>query len=113
MQSIAEQPWFTLKVVQYYVIVSFSFTGKLILTDPKLAPAVFFGPVTPYQYRVMGPGKWSGARDAILTQWERTNYPLATRRLKLSPKPTNQYSYFWKICFIILMIALFIQYLRV
>ncbi|KAM6124542.1 dimethylaniline monooxygenase [N-oxide-forming] 4-like [Pterocles gutturalis] len=52
---------------------------RLLLTDPRLALAVFFGPCTPYQYRLMGRGKWSGARDAILTQWQRTLKPLRTR----------------------------------
>ncbi|NXT25876.1 FMO3 monooxygenase, partial [Syrrhaptes paradoxus] len=45
---------------------------KLLLTDPRLALEIFFGPCTPYQFRLMGPGKWRGARDAILTQWDRT-----------------------------------------
>ncbi|NXE04212.1 FMO4 monooxygenase, partial [Lophotis ruficrista] len=52
---------------------------RLFLTDPRLALAVFFGPCTPYQYRLMGRGKWSGAREAILTQWQRTLKPLRTR----------------------------------
>ncbi|XP_054689817.1 dimethylaniline monooxygenase [N-oxide-forming] 4-like isoform X2 [Grus americana] len=52
---------------------------RLLLTDPRLALAVFFGPCTPYQYRLVGRGKWSGARDAILTQWQRTLKPLRTR----------------------------------
>ncbi|KFP86822.1 Dimethylaniline monooxygenase [N-oxide-forming] 4, partial [Apaloderma vittatum] len=52
---------------------------KLLLTDPRLALAVFFGPCSPYQYRLVGRGKWSGARDAILTQWQRTLKPLRTR----------------------------------
>ncbi|KAM6080029.1 dimethylaniline monooxygenase [N-oxide-forming] 4-like isoform 2-T6 [Theristicus caerulescens] len=52
---------------------------KLLLTDPRLALAIFFGPCSPYQYRLVGRGKWSGARDAILTQWQRTLKPLRTR----------------------------------
>ncbi|XP_032553017.1 dimethylaniline monooxygenase [N-oxide-forming] 4-like [Chiroxiphia lanceolata] len=52
---------------------------RLLLTDPRLALAVFFGPCTPYQYRLVGRGAWSGARDAILTQWQRTLKPLRTR----------------------------------
>ncbi|KFW02318.1 Dimethylaniline monooxygenase [N-oxide-forming] 5, partial [Fulmarus glacialis] len=43
----------------------------LFLTDPKLALEVVFGPCTPYQYRLRGPGKWAGAREAILTQRQR------------------------------------------
>ncbi|XP_062437033.1 flavin-containing monooxygenase 3-like [Rhea pennata] len=52
---------------------------KLLLTDPRLALEVFFGPCTPYQFRLMGPGKWSGARMAILTQWDRTVGATRTR----------------------------------
>ncbi|NXW63820.1 FMO4 monooxygenase, partial [Eurystomus gularis] len=52
---------------------------KLLLTDPRLALAIFFGPCTPYQYRLVGRGRWSGARNAILTQWQRTLKPLRTR----------------------------------
>ncbi|XP_073903701.1 flavin-containing monooxygenase 5-like isoform X2 [Castor canadensis] len=51
----------------------------LFLSDPKLAAEVFFGPCTPYQYRLQGPGKWDGARKAILTQRERIMKPLRTR----------------------------------
>ncbi|XP_053325356.1 dimethylaniline monooxygenase [N-oxide-forming] 2-like [Spea bombifrons] len=52
---------------------------RFLLTDPKLACKVFFGPCTPYQYRLTGPGKWNGARKAILTQWNRTLNPSRTR----------------------------------
>lgn len=58
----------------------------LFLTDPRLAWEVFFGPCSPYQYRLMGPGKWDGARNAILTQWDRTIKPLKTRTLPKSPE---------------------------
>uniref|UniRef100_A0A6I8PS11 Flavin-containing monooxygenase n=1 Tax=Xenopus tropicalis TaxID=8364 RepID=A0A6I8PS11_XENTR len=51
----------------------------LFLTDPKLAWEVAFGPCTPFQHRLSGPGKWQGARKAILTQWERTLKPNRTR----------------------------------
>ncbi|KAM9130296.1 LOW QUALITY PROTEIN: flavin-containing monooxygenase 5-like [Pangshura tecta] len=54
---------------------------SLFLMDPKLAVKVFFGPCTPYQYRLRGPGKWDGARKAILTQRERIIKPLKTRVL--------------------------------
>ncbi|XP_075689578.1 flavin-containing monooxygenase 5-like isoform X1 [Rhinoderma darwinii] len=49
------------------------------ITDPKLASQMFFGPCTPYQYRLTGPGKWPGARKAILTQCERIVKPTKTR----------------------------------
>ncbi|KAM4629450.1 flavin-containing monooxygenase 5-like [Polymixia lowei] len=52
---------------------------RLLLTDPRLAMSVMLGPCTPYQYRLRGPGKWAGARQAILTQWERVAQPMMTR----------------------------------
>ncbi|XP_072199839.1 dimethylaniline monooxygenase [N-oxide-forming] 2-like [Excalfactoria chinensis] len=55
---------------------------RLLLTDPRLALAVFFGPCTSYQYRLTGRGRWSGARAAILTQWQRVLKPLRTRVLE-------------------------------
>ncbi|CAI9549248.1 unnamed protein product [Staurois parvus] len=65
----------------------------LFLKEPSLAWNVFFGPCTPYQYRLTGPGKWSGARKAILTQWNRTLSPAKTRvvqRLTESQSKTKE-----------------------
>ncbi|KAM8890434.1 flavin-containing monooxygenase 5-like [Synchiropus picturatus] len=52
---------------------------RLLLRDPKLALQVLLGPCTPYQYRLTGPGQWPGAREAILTQWDRVLKPFRTR----------------------------------
>ncbi|XP_030158867.1 dimethylaniline monooxygenase [N-oxide-forming] 4 [Lynx canadensis] len=65
----------------------------LFLQDPRLAWEVFFGPCTPYQYRLKGPGKWDGARNAILTQWDRTLKPLKTRIAPDSTKPASMSHY--------------------
>ncbi|XP_077188359.1 flavin-containing monooxygenase 1 isoform X1 [Paroedura picta] len=51
----------------------------LLLSDPKLAMKIFFGPCSPYQFRLTGPGKWDGAREAIMNQWKRTMKPIRTR----------------------------------
>ena len=51
----------------------------LFLTDPSLCWKVMFGPISPYQYRLCGPGRWEGARQAIFTQWERVAQPMKTR----------------------------------
>lgn len=59
----------------------------LFLTDPRLAVEVFFGPCSPYQFRLVGPGKWPGARNAILTQWDRTLKPTKTRAVGNPQKP--------------------------
>ncbi|XP_009271578.1 PREDICTED: dimethylaniline monooxygenase [N-oxide-forming] 5 isoform X1 [Aptenodytes forsteri] len=60
----------------------------LFLTDPKLALEVAFGPCTPYQYRLRGPGEWAGAREAILTQRQRIIKPLQTRHVEHPLAPT-------------------------
>ncbi len=64
----------------------------LLLTDPRLGRLVMLGPGTTYQYRLRGPGKWAGARQAILTQWDRVAQPLQTRPGDL-PKPRR--SFMW------------------
>ncbi|XP_018425984.1 PREDICTED: dimethylaniline monooxygenase [N-oxide-forming] 5-like [Nanorana parkeri] len=61
----------------------------LFITDPKLAFQVLFGPCTPYQFRLMGPGKWSGARKSIMTQWNRIIKPTKTRTLKNSAQDAS------------------------
>ncbi|XP_075944657.1 flavin-containing monooxygenase 5-like isoform X2 [Anarhichas minor] len=59
----------------------------LLLTDPRLALQVLLGPCTSYQYRLTGPGQWAGARQAILTQWERVHQPFRTR---VVPEPETR-----------------------
>ncbi|XP_066479374.1 flavin-containing monooxygenase 5-like [Tiliqua scincoides] len=58
---------------------------RLFLTDLKLALKVFFGPCSPVQFRLTGPGKWEGARNAILTQKERIVKATKTRALQSPP----------------------------
>ncbi|CAN9500626.1 unnamed protein product [Ophioblennius macclurei] len=53
----------------------------LFFTDYALFKKILWGPVSAYQYRLVGPGKWDGARRAIFTQFERMNQPLKTRQL--------------------------------
>ncbi|XP_056460111.1 dimethylaniline monooxygenase [N-oxide-forming] 2-like isoform X1 [Gadus chalcogrammus] len=60
----------------------------LFLTDPKLGLKVFLGPCTPYQYRLTGPGRWNGARQAVLTQWDRVEQPFRTRAVQ-EPESSN------------------------
>ncbi|XP_077013077.1 flavin-containing monooxygenase 2 [Tamandua tetradactyla] len=55
---------------------------SFMLKDPKLAVKLYFGPCNSYQYRLVGPGRWEGARDAIFTQKHRILKPLKTRALK-------------------------------
>uniref|UniRef100_A0A8C9VVL5 Flavin-containing monooxygenase n=1 Tax=Scleropages formosus TaxID=113540 RepID=A0A8C9VVL5_SCLFO len=61
---------------------------RLLLTDPRLGFSVLFGPCTPYQFRLRGPGKWAGARNAILTVWDRVSKPMMTRVVP-EPRPSR------------------------
>lgn len=53
---------------------------KLFFTDPKLFWQLLTGPSLPYQYRLRGPHKWSGARAAILGYNGRVLAALNTRK---------------------------------
>ncbi|XP_034438986.1 dimethylaniline monooxygenase [N-oxide-forming] 5-like [Hippoglossus hippoglossus] len=65
----------------------------LMMKDPRLALQVLLGPCTPYQYRLTGPGRWAGARQAILTQWERVIQPFRTRVVpQPEPRPSSRLS---------------------
>lgn len=59
---------------------------RYMFTDPKLFFALIFGPGAAYQYRLVGPNAWSGARDAYLTVEERMLEPLKTSRTKNQKK---------------------------
>uniref|UniRef100_A0A8C5KC31 Flavin-containing monooxygenase n=1 Tax=Jaculus jaculus TaxID=51337 RepID=A0A8C5KC31_JACJA len=75
---------------------------SLLLWDTKLAMEIFYGPCTPYQFRLQGPGKWAGARSAILSQRHRILKPLRTRVLQHSGASSS--SLFWvKSIFTIIM----------
>lgn len=81
------------------------------MTDPKIAFLCFFGPCTPYQYRLTGPGKWSGAREAILTQWQRTLMSLKTRPLGFEPNPAG-FSKTYIIFVVVIAIIMYYIFLR-
>ncbi|XP_055480642.1 flavin-containing monooxygenase 5-like [Psammomys obesus] len=76
---------------------------SLFLWDTKLAKEIFWGPCTPYQYRLQGPGKWAGARAAILTQRDRILKPLRTRVLKHPETSSSSLSWFRCICIAIFL----------
>ncbi|KAK3602192.1 hypothetical protein CHS0354_004708 [Potamilus streckersoni] len=83
---------------------------KMLLTDPKLALTCVFGPCTPYQFRIVGPNPWPGAREAIFTQWNRTFHPLKTRDVGHVTEKSLKTLFFLYI--LVVMIAIiFIQFL--
>lgn len=64
---------------------------KLWITDPRLAYEIFYGPCTPYQYRLTGPCKWPGARKAIFTQKERIIKPTKTRICSMDTQESKSF----------------------
>ncbi|KAM4722884.1 uncharacterized protein WCC33_009064 [Rhinophrynus dorsalis] len=84
---------------------------RMLLTDPQLAWQLLFGPCTPYQYRLTGPGKWHGARKAILTQWDRTLNPSRTRIVSNSPESWANFSNPLVICIVFSAILLCLYYI--
>nr|XP_006823407.1 PREDICTED: dimethylaniline monooxygenase [N-oxide-forming] 4-like [Saccoglossus kowalevskii] len=53
---------------------------KMLISDPRLAMACWYGPQVPYTYRLQGPRTWDGAREAILSVWENTTSPTNSYR---------------------------------
>ncbi|KAM6217251.1 flavin-containing monooxygenase 5-like [Rhynchocyon petersi] len=79
---------------------------SVFLQDPKLAMEIFFGPCTPYQYRLQGPGKWAHAREAIMTQKERIIKPLRTRVLSCGQPPSSVPLWLKGVCAALLLFTL-------
>ena len=59
---------------------SFTASGSYLLSDPRLALQLFFGPCCPYQYRLQGPLAWPGARQALFTAMDRVQAAFQTRQ---------------------------------
>uniref|UniRef100_G3TT90 Flavin-containing monooxygenase n=1 Tax=Loxodonta africana TaxID=9785 RepID=G3TT90_LOXAF len=78
----------------------------LFLTDPQLALEVYFGPCSPYQFRPMGPGKWDGARNAILTQWDRTMKPSRTKAVQEAQRPHPLFNLLKMLSFPVFLLAI-------
>ncbi|KAG8436657.1 hypothetical protein GDO86_007668 [Hymenochirus boettgeri] len=81
---------------------------KLFITDPVLAMKVLFGPCNAYQYRLTGPGKFPGAREAIMTQWKRIEKPLKTRVVEDQTSFNFSTIFLWFICLVILFVAMLV-----
>ncbi|KAM4023009.1 flavin-containing monooxygenase 5-like [Anomaloglossus baeobatrachus] len=77
---------------------------KLFLSDPKLAWEIFFGPCTPFQYRLSGPGKWKDARKTILTQFERIVKPVKTRSM-IGSYSHGSFNFMYKLFGVLILFA--------
>ncbi|XP_018414574.1 PREDICTED: dimethylaniline monooxygenase [N-oxide-forming] 2-like [Nanorana parkeri] len=82
---------------------------KLFLTDPVLAIKLVFGIFNSYHFRLIGPAKWDGAREAILTQWDRIEKPLRTRVPKRNSKSSPISFMLLFFCFVILVAAVWLK----
>uniref|UniRef100_A0A4X2KB83 Flavin-containing monooxygenase n=1 Tax=Vombatus ursinus TaxID=29139 RepID=A0A4X2KB83_VOMUR len=105
--------------VQYieYMDEISSFSGvkpnmlSLFLRDPKLAWEVFFGPCTPIQFRLMGPGKWNRARETILSQRKRIIKATKTRDSPNNSEETpssSSFLFFKTLWFLAFFMAIFV-----
>ncbi|KAK2175479.1 hypothetical protein NP493_729g01004 [Ridgeia piscesae] len=89
--------------------------ARLMLIDPTLAMSCYFGPAAAYQFRLEGPGKWTEARETVLTTWERIYYPLNKKRAEeLAQKRTRSgYGSYLKILAVLLvLVAVCIMWFR-
>ncbi|XP_069825154.1 dimethylaniline monooxygenase [N-oxide-forming] 2-like [Dendropsophus ebraccatus] len=77
-----------------------------LLTDPVLALTLFFGPCTPTQFRLTGPGKWPMARKQIMTTWDRIIKPTKTRVVEKQDKSSVSVIFgLWGLCVLALLLA--------
>jgi len=81
---------------------------KLFKSDPYLALLVYFGPTSPYQYRLTGHGAWDGARHAIVTMKDRMVYPFQTRK---AGGNENGYLLYVHLAFVVLILTIIFKFL--
>ena len=82
---------------------------RLLIQDPVLALRCFFGPCTPPQYRLVGPGAWSGAKKAI--EEVHNNVIYATKTRVIEQKEKDGWSFGVKILiFFIVVLSLLVKW---
>ncbi|KAH9373680.1 hypothetical protein HPB48_018675 [Haemaphysalis longicornis] len=77
---------------------------KYFFTDNRLFRALL-GPAVPYQYRLEGPHRWPGARQAILDSRARMLYPLNDRCSSFETKKLRQSTLFYSYAFLFALVA--------
>ena len=83
---------------------------KLFFTDPGLALRCFFGPCFPYQYRLMGPGKWDGAKEAINTTWDRVYAATMTRKVPIEDESSKLAAVFKLFIVVAVLVAIVLRF---
>ena len=66
---------------------------KLFLKDPIFGFHCLFGPCAPYQYRLMGPECWDGAKKALEDVPKNIVFPTRTRVVKKENDGRRAYLY--------------------
>lgn len=85
---------------------------KYLFTDFPLFVALMFGASAPYQYRLVGPNPWSGAREAMLTVQDRIIAPLQTNanRDPVKPSVMKNLSFIYVAAFLGLLVIFFVLF---
>lgn len=81
---------------------------RLFLTDPRLALAVFWAPVTPFTYRLRGPHAWSGARDAVLGCWDACSSGVGKGKMAQPPFSSSWWMY-WIMAIIVVLGSVYLS----
>jgi dimethylaniline monooxygenase (N-oxide forming) len=81
--------------------------SNYIFKDPRLATTLAFGAAAPYQFRLEGPQTWSGAREALMTVWDRALHQMKSGRHFVDPnEERGKLADFKKVIFIFFALAL-------
>ena len=78
----------------------------LLIQDPALALRCFFGPCVPAQWRLMGPGAWSGAKKVIEDAPENVFY--ATRKRNKKNQENRAATVVWKLLLLVTVVLVVI-----
>ena len=79
---------------------------KLFLKDPSLAICCLFGPCAPYQYRLMGPGCWDGARKALIDIPKNIAFPTRTRVVTRENTSKKKYLLLFAVLLVIIAVVI-------
>ncbi|KAK8762537.1 hypothetical protein V5799_026194 [Amblyomma americanum] len=80
---------------------------KYLFTDHELFRALL-GPCVPYQFRLEGPHRWSGARQAILDSRHRVMYPLNDRCSSFKRKGKGHFTFVYVCAFLFVLAVAFV-----
>jgi len=78
---------------------------KLFLKDPVLGIRCLFGPCAPYQYRLMGPGCWDGAKKAL----EDIEKNIALPNKAKDTKDSSNWKLYLCIAFVFIIVAVLMK----